>query len=421
MSALALILNSQGYMVQGSDLTKSEFTQACKNKNIKVFIGHKQEHVLGADIVVCNSAIDKENPELLFAKKNKIQILSRAEILQEVSKNYQNVIAISGAHGKTTTTGMLTEIFALAGLKPTSHIGGILKSVKSNYVLGENNFFITEACEYKDNFLLLNPKVGVILNVEPEHLDYFGSYENVVKSFQKFADNSEHVVMYQKVPIQHKHTIIYGQNGYNARRLKQMKDGKYRFDCYIDNKKLFRARLNVVGKHNIYNALASIAVSRHFGIKDKFIKTALKNFSGISRRYDIKKSNPFIVHDYAHHPSELKSVIEATKNFKKGKIYVVFQPHTYTRTLSLMNDFLYCFDGIDHLCIIKTYSAREKFIAKGSAKTLYDNLKKRILNSDYFPTFNACYNFLSKTIKPKDTVLILGAGDIEKLADKFKQ
>lgn len=421
MSALALILHNQGYKVQGSDLCKSFFTDICKKSKIKVFIGHKSKNIEGANIVVCNSAISRDNEEFLKAKELNLPILSRAEILQEVSKNYDNVIAISGAHGKTTTTGMITEIFQIAGLKPTAHIGGILKSVNSNYVLGEKTYFITEACEYKNNFLFLKPKVGVILNVEPEHLDFFKNYENVVSAFNQFAQNSENIVMYQKVPIQHKNSIIYGQNGYNARRIKQIKDGKYKFDCYLNDKKLFSIKLNVVGKHNIYNALASIAVSRFFNLKNQHIKRGLKNFSGISRRYDIKKTSPFVVHDYAHHPSEIQSVIAATKNFKKGKIIVVFQPHTYTRTQSLMKDFMTCFVGVDEICIIKTYSAREPYMLKGSAKTLFNNLKKIIYNTSYFDTFNQCYNFLAKKITQSDTILILGAGDIEKLADKFKQ
>lgn len=421
MSALALILSSQGNSVQGSDASKSEFTEKLEKNNIKVFIGHKKRNIDDkVDIVVYSSAINEQNEELLVAKEKNLKIFSRAEVLQEISKAYKNLISVAGAHGKTTTAGMITEVFMLAGLKPTAHIGGVVKSFNSNYLLGEDEFFITEACEYKNNFLLLNSTVGIILNVEPEHLDFFKTYENVVNAFNQFANNSKTVVMYQKVPITHKNAILYGNEGYNARKVKRINHGKYQFVCYYNKKKLFKVNLNIVGKHNIYNALATIAVCKHYGIKNQIITKAIKNFSGISRRYDIKKNKPFIVHDYAHHPSQIKSVIEATKNFRKKLIIVAFQPHTYTRTQTLMNEFVDAFDLVDEVCIIKTYSAREPYLKAGSAKTLYQNLKKKIKNIKYFSSFDFCYDYLQKKLKKTDTLLILGAGDIEILADKFK-
>ena len=421
MSALALILSNQGYVVQGSDLSKNEFTEKLQEHNIKVFIGHKKSNIDNAiDVVVYSSAISEQNEELKAAKEKNLKIFSRAQILQEISKAYDNVISIAGAHGKTTTAGMITEVFMLAGLKPTAHIGGVVKSFNSNYLLGDHKYFITEACEYKNNFLLLNSTVGVILNVEPEHLDFFKTYENVLDAFKKFAQNSKTIIMYQKVPINHENAVFYGQNGYNARKVKKIKHGRYQFVCYFDNKKLFKVVLNVVGKHNIYNALATIAVCKYYGIRHNIIKQAIKNFSGISRRYDIKKIKPFIVHDYAHHPSQIKSVIEATRNFKKKLIIVAFQPHTYTRTQTLMNEFVDAFDVADDVCIVKTYSAREPFLKGGSAKTLYQHLKKKLKNIEYFSNFQSCYEYLQKKIKKTDTLLILGAGDIEILADKFK-
>lgn len=421
MSALAAILHSQGQIVQGSDIANSEYTKALKNMGIKVFIGHNEENVKNADIVVYNSAISENNEELVYAIKNNLQIYSRAEMLEIISAQYENVIAISGAHGKTTTTAMLTEIFIKAGLNPTAHLGGVFKSHNSNLIIGGNKFFITEACEYKKNFLHLNPKVSIILNVEPEHLDYFKTYENVLDAFGEFANKCELLVCYDKVDIAKPNKIVFGDNGYMAKKIKRLKQGAYKFVCYYNDKKLFKVKMNVIGRFNVTNALSCIAVAKHFNIANKHIKKALKEFKGVLRRFEIKAKKPLIVHDYAHHPSEIKSVIKATRNFRKKKLIVVFQPHTYSRTLSLMDDFKNAFDGADEVLIIKTYSAREEIIKGGTAKDLYYNLKDKNYNLEYFSSISSCYNYLKENLRKSDTLLILGAGDIFKLADKFEK
>lgn len=420
MSALAIILKNQGHLVQGSDSAESEFTQILKKHGIKVFIGHNQNNIGDCDFVVYNSAISENNVEFVEAKQQNKTIKTRAEILQDISSQYKNVIAISGAHGKTTTTGMITDCLRLAGMQPTAHIGGVVKSFGSNVLIGKKDYFVTEACEYKNNFLFLKPTIGVVLNVEPEHLDFFGTFENVVKAFEQFSKNSNTVVMYQKVPLTHQDTILYGNTGYNARKIRQMQNGMFAFDCYFNNKKLFRVKLSVVGKHNIYNALATIAVCKKLGIADHIICQALQKFEGIKRRFDIVKEKPFIVHDYAHHPVEVSSVITATRNFRKANIIVAFQPHTFTRTAMLMQDFLTAFDGADELCVIKTYSAREPYKKTGSAKTLFENLKGRLNRVCYFSSMSSCYYYLQGRLKPTDTLLILGAGEIEKLSHMFK-
>ncbi len=419
MSALAQILSSQGIVVQGSDYSNNDYVKRLRESGIKVFIGHKAENVKGAEIVVYNSAIAEDNEELVFARENNLKILSRAEMLFEVSNDHEKIIAVSGAHGKTTTTAMITEVFCCAGLFPTAHLGGVLKSQNSNFVLGEKKYFITEACEYKDNFLKLNPTISIILNVEPEHLDYFKTFENVQSSFEKFAQNSQFLVCNDKVEIVHPLKISFGNTGYLAKNIKQIKNGCYKFDCFLHNKKLFKIKLNIVGKHNIFNALACIAVCRHFNISAKCIKKTLRKYKGVLRRYEVKKNRPFIVHDYAHHPSEIRSVINATRNFRKGRIIVAFQPHTFSRTKTLMNEFKVAFDGADEIYIIKTYSAREKKIPGGTARDLFFNLQDNYFNIEYFASFNACYNHICDTLKNNDTLLILGAGDIDKLAEKF--
>lgn len=420
MSALASIIKSQGNFVSGSDIHNSSLLEKLAMSGVVVYLSHDAKNVEGMDIVVYNSAISQDNVELIRAKELGLILLSRAELLKQVSEKYKNVIAVSGAHGKTTTTAMITETFLLAGLKPTAHLGGVLKSHDSNLILGGDEFFITEACEYKDNFLSLTPSVGVILNVEPEHLDYFKTFENVCKSFEKFAHNSNIVVANDKLDIFIDNPIRFGDCGYRAKNILPLQRGRFKFDCYYENKKLFNVKMNVIGKYNIYNALACIAVCRHYKISDKVIKKALESFQGVKRRFECKRKRPFVVHDYAHHPSEIKSVIFATRGFVKGRLLVAFQPHTFSRTKALMNEFLDAFDLCDELYIIKTYSAREKPIKGGSAKDLFNNLIKKRKNVEYFSNFDCCYNYIFDIIKKSDTLLILGAGDIEELANRFE-
>lgn len=419
MSGLALILKSFGNIVQGSDNSKNFYTKRLKAGKIEVFFGHKSANVENADIVIFTDAINATNPELLRAKQLNKTIYSRAEMLEIVSKEYKNVIAISGSHGKTTTTGMIAEVFYNANLSPTVHIGGKLNSFNSNCLVGKKKFFITEACEFKNNFFYLQPTVSVILNMEKEHMDFFKTYENIKKSYQTFADNSKMLVKYEKVEINHKNTILYGAKGYNARRVKQEKDGKYSFTCFYENQKLFKVKLNLIGKHNIYNALATIAVCKHFGIKNKDITSTLENFKGLARRLEIKNIQPLIIHDYAHHPSEISATIDAIRAFRKKKIFVLFQPHTYSRTKTFLKEFNKCFDNADEIGILKTYSAREKYDKTASAKALYNQLAKTKKNVWYFNSFKCAYEHILNNFKLADTIILLGAGNIDKLADKF--
>jgi UDP-N-acetylmuramate--alanine ligase len=419
MSALAMILKNNGKIVQGSDNAKSFYTNQLKGNGIKVFFGHRAENIENANIVVYTNAIKESNPELARAKELNLPIFSRAQILESITKEYDNVIAISGSHGKTTTTGMIAEIFHTAGFEPTIHIGGKSKKFQSNFVIGKNKFFITEACEYKNNFHFLKPSVGVILNLEKEHMDFFKTYENLHSSFATFAKNCENLVLFDKVDIKHKNTLKFGESGYSAKNIKQHRDGTHSFVCYLNKKRLFKVRLNAIGRHNIYNALAAIAVSRFYLIPHKIIKQALKNFQGISRRFDIKKQKPLIIHDYAHHPSEIRFSIASVRAFVKGKLIVMFQPHTYSRTKEFMQDFKAAFDLANQVCIIKTYSAREHYVKAASAKALFNCIKERKQDVCYFSSFAQAEEFIKTKITPSDAVLILGAGNIDKLADKF--
>lgn len=441
MSALAKYLSNDGNLITGSDINPD-----VKIENIKTFVGHNAKNLGNCDIVVYNSAISEDNPEIIEAKKRNIALISRAELLAEIGKGHKNVISISGIHGKTTTTAMIAEVFIQAGLNPTVHLGGISNCFCSNLLLGDKKFFITEACEYKNSFLSLKNKVGVILNLEPEHLDFFKTFNKLKNSFQIYASSSRVVVAPADLGINLKNVIqINDNNGYQAKNVISLKNGKLRFDCFFKGKILDTFELNAMGAHNVSNALACIAVSRYFKITNEVIKSALNSFKGVKRRMEIIKTEPLIIHDYAHHPTELNATIEAVKShfkigsagqvgFKKAeqqdlfiknqtlnkKLYVVFQPHTYSRTDAFKDDFIKILNKADKLFLFKTYSAREKAIKGASAYNLFQKLSKLKKETYYYKDFSVLANDLKKELNSETILLILGAGDIEKLGRYFK-
>ncbi|MDD3397094.1 MAG: UDP-N-acetylmuramate--L-alanine ligase [Clostridia bacterium] len=443
MSALAKYLANENNIITGSDISPD-----VKLSGIETFVGHNAKNLGDCDVVVYNSAISSDNPEMIEAKKRNVPIISRAEMLAEIGSRHKNVISISGIHGKTTTTEMIAEVFIQAGLNPTVHLGGISNCFCSNLLLGDKKFFITEACEYKNSFLSLKNKVGVILNLEPEHLDFFKTFNKMKESFKLFANSSETVVAPADLGINIKNCILIKDiNGYTAKNVITLKNGKLSFDCYFKGEYLDTIILNAMGIHNISNALACIAVSRHFKIDVEKIKRALNSFKGVKRRMEIVNPSPLIIHDYAHHPTELNATIEAIKNhFKIGyverlesksnvrignvslknqlnskRLYVVFQPHTYSRTDAFKDDFIKILNKADKLYLYKTYPAREKAIKGASAYNLYQKLHKIKKDTYYYKDFSILANDLKKELKSDTILLILGAGDIEKLNSYFKE
>ena len=414
MSALAVHLSHTGNVVQGSDIKPNEIADVLKSENIKVFTGHNGENIKGCDIVVYNFAIEQSNPEIIYAKKHNIKIISRAELLADISRQYKNVIAVAGSHGKTTTTAMLYSCLKSAMLNPSLHIGGIIQGEKVGFIEGKDEYFVTEACEYHDSFLLLKANIGIILNIEPEHLDYFKTYENELKSYQKFASNSTITIITKD---------FYGINipkvNIFAKNINSSEHGQS-FDVFIDNMFYMYIDLNAYGKYNVDNALSVIATCKLLGIDKKYIYGGLKNFKCIKRRFEIiKKSPKLIVHDYAHHPTQIKDTLLTFKEHCKGnKILVVFQPHTYSRTKAFFNEFLNCFKVANKVFIIKTYPAREKHDKTASGYMLYKKLKDR-QKCQYFASFKRAKKAIEKEVKNGYNVLILGAGDIDKLAYTF--
>lgn len=429
MSGLAILLKKSGKQVSGSDICKSAITKKLKKQGVKIFYKHSAKNIKGCDLVVFSGAIASENPEIKQAIKENIPVVERSVLLSMIASEYKNVIAISGTHGKTTTTAMIAYIFMICGLKPTVHVGGEFDYIGGNVSVGEKDYFITEACEFRDSFLTLKPTVSVITNIETEHLDYFKTFENEKKSFNKFAKNTEKCCIVNgkcKCLIEKKDVLTFGYSNNNSlyvRNITKGEDGKYSFDCYKGKVFIGNFKLNVYGKHNIQNAMAAISVCLEFGIEYNVIYLGLKNFNNVHRRFEIVGTykNAYLIHDYAHHPTEIMSSIKTAKEVFKKKVICVFQPHTYSRTKTLIDSFSKCFDGLDLLYLLKTYSAREKFEYLGSA----DYLKEKILNSSPNFAVKGVYNKkqLVKEIKKEDlcgsVILFLGAGDIESMPKKI--
>ncbi len=434
MSALAQMLDSWGIYVQGSDLADNDETEILKEKGITVFKGHNKVNLKNADVVVYSSAIHDDNDELVFAKEHNLLIFRRAELLGYVASLYRNVIAIAGSHGKTTATAMIAEIFLKAGLDPTFHIGGTLCSTNSNYRLGSDKVFITEACEYKDNFLYIKPDVAIVLNVDGDHLDYFGSIEGVKSSFKKFVDGKRcggiSIICADdknsKNLINEDDTTTFGlcdQAEIGATNIHQYKNGFYAFNPTFMGYCFDEIKLNIVGKHNILNALAAMLVGIVFDIDFSYIKEALEGFSGTRRRCQVvgNANGATVFHDYAHHPVQIKKMVEVAKEFTngKGRIITVFEPHTYSRTKFLLGEFAEAFRGCDISIFCPAYSAREDLSEGYEADVLAEETKKYVKDVSFVKTFDEVFKNIFSVARADDIVLILGAGTIEHLAKMF--
>lgn len=431
MSALAQILLRFGAFVQGSNECENEEIKKLNNKGIVVFVGHKSSNVRGVDIVVYSSAIKEDNAELEYAKKKKILLLKRAELLGIIAETFKNVISVAGSHGKTTTTAMIIELFKRARLKPTYHLGGVLKSSKSNFEIGNKKYFITESCEYKDNFLYLKPDISVVLNIDADHLDYFRDIDGVRKSFLKFINGTKgggvNIACYEDVNsteiLSLENTLTFGlckKADIYAKNIKEYRKGYYSFDAVFLSHTLGNIKLNICGKHNILNALACVLVGLLCVLDFNVIKFAIENFSGVKRRCErVTEINMAeVYHDYAHHPAQIRKMVEVAKSLveNKGRVFVVFEPHTYSRTKALYEDFVTAFDGVDKLILAPVYSAREKPVEGYDSLKLFNGVKETV-DAVLIENYNDILLLLRQEVKQGDVVFILGAGSVEKLCD----
>ena len=427
LSGIAKICFQLGYEVFGSDITINDNIELLKKLGLMVFVGHNASNIqkVNPDVVVYSGAIKSDNVERIFALKNNIITYERSEFLGLMLKEYKNVISVSGSHGKTTTTCMISEIFLKAKLNPTIHIGGESVNLNTNSLCGDREFFINEACEYRKSFLQFNSKMGVILNIEEDHPDCYKNLSEIQNAFSSFSKICENVVINDdyKNLIQKRDNVItfsYKNGNFTVKKKYKLKNGGYSFVVYKNDKEYGKFILNIFGKHNIYNALASIAVCDYFKINKRIIKDALFEFKGIKRRFEEVNTSVVegkVYFDYAHHPTEIKNLIDEVREEKK-RIFCVFQPHTFSRTNQYFQEFCNAFVGVDKMIFLKTYSARERKIKKSRSYDIYNVVKNKI-PSVYFSNKESSINYLKTETTKKDIILFVGAGDIYDLKKKL--
>lgn len=428
MSGIAEILHSCGFIVTGSDTSQSETTEKLIANHIPVTIGHDIENVMKSNLVVFSAAVKKDDPELLKAKELNIPIVERGTFLGILTKSFKNTICISGTHGKTTTTSMISLCFLEANRDPSIQVGAYLKQLDGNYRVGNSDYFIIEACEYVESYLKLFPKVEVILNIDNDHLDYFGTLENIVKSFGNYIKllpedgllviNWDDPNCRQLAKNTNAKVLTYGIKNENAnfvaRNIQFNNDGFPSFDVYYNNTFYKTINLSIPGSHNVMNALACIAVCYEYGIEREDIKNALNKYTGAHRRFEYKGSfnNIRIYDDYGHHPTEIVATANALKQKKYNQSWVIFQPHTYSRTKNLLADFANALINFDNIIVTDIYAARENNTYDISSKDLVDKIKSLGRDALYISDFNDIANYIRQNAKPSDIVLTLGAGTV---------
>ena len=435
MSGLAEILLKEGFTVSGSDAKESELTDHLVSKGATVFYGQKAANIIsGIDVVVYTAAIHPDNPEFAEARKQTIPMLTRAELLGQIMKNYHTAIGISGTHGKTTTTSMLSMIFMEAQKDPTISVGGILPEIGGNIRVGHSDLFLTEACEYTNSFLSFFPTVAVILNIEEDHLDFFKDLADIRNSFHRFAKllpedgllvlNGE-IAHPEEITEDVKARVInYGLTGsedYTAKNISYDKKGCASFQLIRHGKEEGSVTLHVPGLHNVSNALASLATSMELGITFAEACDGLSMFHGTDRRFQYKgEVNGFtIIDDYAHHPTEIEATLKAAANYPHKELWCVFQPHTYTRTKAFMQQFAKALSHADHIVLADIYAARETDTLGISSQTLQAEIEKLGKPCYYFSTFDEIEKFLLKKCMHGDLLITMGAGDVLKIGENL--
>lgn len=437
MSGLAEILLTEGFTVSGSDRAPSDLTRRLEAKGARVFYGQREENLSGAiDLTVYTAAIKSDNPELLAAKQRGIPTLTRAQLLGQMMKNYKVPIAVSGTHGKTTTTSMISQILLTAKTDPTLSIGGIYHPIGGNIRVGGSDLFVTEACEYTNSFLSFFPKIGIILNIEEDHLDFFKDLSDIRSSFRRFGkllpadgaliingDIKGFKEITEGLPCQ---VITYGSSPeftYSASEISYSKDGCPSFRLLQEGKPTRVFSLNVHGEHNIANALAAIALAKYLHISDEETAAGLYAFNGSDRRFELKgqADGVTIIDDYAHHPTEIRATLNAAAKYPHKKIWCVFQPHTYTRTKAFLEEFASALSLADEIVLADIYAAREKDTLGISAKTLQEKICSLGHSCHYFPTFEEIEKFLRKNCTKDDLLITMGAGDVVKIGETLLQ
>ena len=437
MSGLAEILLSRGYAVSGSDISRSDTVEHLESLGININIGQKAENITpDIDLVVYTAAVKQDNPELVAAQGYGIKVIERAVLLGKIMSEYKISAAVAGTHGKTTTTSMLSEIAMSAAVDPTLSIGGILPSINGTTRIGDSEYFIAEACEYCDSFLKFYPFLEIILNIDADHLDYFKDISHIRRSFKAFAeqaspegfiiinsgipdfgeivkDAKSKVITYGSDPNKsdfYPENIVFDPNGYPA------------YDLCFKGGTLGRIELRVPGDHNILNSLAAAAAAICLGMDFDAVAEGLKAFHGTHRRFEFKGTvqGVTVYDDYAHHPTEIAATLAAARrSFPDKKIWCVFQPHTYSRTLALMDKFAAAFKDADSIIITDIYAAREKDTGIVSAEDLVKNIKSNNKNVIYIGDFSEIENYVLNNCTDRDLLITMGAGDVYLVGERL--
>ena len=429
MSGFAELLHSMGFTITGSDWHESKITKHLESLGIQVVYGQKEENITkDIDLVVYTAAVKKTNPEYQAAEKLNLPLMERAVMVGQVMKNYSSAIAIAGTHGKTTTTSIASHIFLAANLDPTISVGGILEAIGGNIRIGHSKHFITEACEYTNSFLHFFPTVGMILNIEEDHMDFFHDLSDIRHSFHLFAKRiPEHGTLIINADIENYEEITEGLScrvityglenkdaDFTAENITYNDLGCGTFDAVVQGEVKGHFHLSVVGRHNVSNTLACLALASLYGIDDGTVQKALTTFHGADRRFEYKgEKNGFtIIDDYAHHPTEIRATLTAAKNYPHKTLWCAFQPHTYTRTRAFLKDFASALSLADKVILADIYAAREKDPGDISSADLARELEKLGKEVHYLRSFDEIEKFILKNLVNGDLLITMGSCSI---------
>lgn len=430
MSGLAEILLKEGFRISGSDMKKSDITEMLEERGALVKIGQVKENI-GDDIdaVVYTAAIREDNEELCEVKRRGIPLLTRAQLLGQIMSFYRYSIAVAGTHGKTTTTSMMTSVLLQGEKDPTVSIGGMLDLIGGNIRVGNSEYFVTEACEYTNSFHSFNPYISIILNIDNDHLDFFKNLDNIIESFRVFATKTPKegmVIINGDMDCLNRVTdglecrvVTFGEsenNDYSLKDLSLNSLGKPEFTVLERGTELGRITLNVTGKHNAVNSLSVIAAARELGISFDDIRNGLLDCSSAKRRFEYKGTTDkgaVVIDDYAHHPTEIAATLKVANEIKKGDLWVAFQPHTYTRTYSLLPEFADALELADHVLLADIYAAREKDDGRVSSRDIERLLKEKGTDAVYLGDFLSIEKYFEKNSKENDVLITMGAGNID--------
>lgn len=433
MSGLAEILMKEGFTVSGSDNKESSLTDHLTDKGAVIFYGQKASNIIdGINVVVYTAAIHEDNEEFMEAKRQGLPMLSRAELLGQLMTNYDTPIAVSGTHGKTTTTSMLSHIFLAGDMDPTISVGGILKAIHGNIRVGSSGLFVTEACEYTNSFLHFFPKISVILNIDADHLDFFKDLDDIRHSFRLFAELlPEDGTLVINGDIENLsyitdglacRVVTFGREAsldYSASDIQYDEQGNASFDLIRHGIPSGHVTLSVGGEHNVYNALSAIAVADLLGVSAETIQEGLLSFHGTDRRFEYKGefNGITVIDDYVHHPTEIEATLKSAAHYPHRELWCIFQPHTYTRTKALFDEFAQALSHTDHLILADIYAARETDTLGISSEQLARAAASYGCDAIYLPSFDEIEKYVRDHCQSGDLLITMGAGDVVNIGE----